>query len=63
MQREIERQLHRTGTGTKAQQALQQQREQNKTERHACSREQKEQERKDRFELHRCKQKEKHRGH
>lgn len=63
MQREIKKQLRQTGTGTKAQQALQLQREQNKIERHVCSREQREQKTERRFELHQCKQKEKHKGH
>ena len=63
MQRKIEKQLHQTGTGTKAQQALQLQYEQNKIERHVRSREQREQEKERRFLLHQCRQKEKHRGH
>lgn len=63
MQREIEKQLHQTGIGTKAQQVLQRQREQNKVERHVSSREQRVRERERRMELHRNRQKEKHRGH
>ncbi len=63
MQRDIEKQLHGAGAGTKAQQALARQREQNKTERHVRSREQKEQEKQRRFELRQRRQKEKHRGH
>jgi hypothetical protein len=63
MQRNIEKQLHQTGVGTKAQQALQRQREQNKQERHTRSREQREEEKERRFELRQDKQKKKHRGH
>ena len=63
MRREIQKQLSATGTGTKAQQALQQQREQNKKLRAVRSREQLEAEKERRFQLHQQKRKEKHRGH
>ena len=63
MQRNIEKQLRQTGVGTKAQQALQRLREQNKQERHTRSREQREEEKERRFELRQDKQKKKHRGH
>ena len=63
MRREIQKQLSASGTGTKAQQALQQQREQNKKLRAVRSREQLEAEKERRFQLHQQKRKEKHRGH
>ena len=63
MQREIERQLRRPGTGTKAQQALQAARECGKTERRIRTREQREQEAQRQYDLRRQKQKEKRRGH
>ena len=63
MQREARKQLQDTGIGTKSQQALQLQREQNKLERKAKSREQKQIEAQRRFQLHRQQKKEKHKGH
>ena len=64
LQREIRRQLQESsGIGTKAQQALQLQREQNKRERIIYSREQKEQEKQRRFALRQERRKQKHRGH
>ena len=56
MQREISASLSRSGAGTKAQEALKLQYEQNKAERRAASKER-------RFEQRREKKKEKHRGH
>lgn len=62
-QRNAHRQLEKTGVGTKSQQALQKQYENNKTERKKKSREQKEAEKQRQFELKQQKRKEKHRGH
>lgn len=62
MQREINSQLENKGIGTKAQQALQLQREQIKTERKVQSREQKEVEKERQFALRQEKKKAKHRG-
>lgn len=62
-QRCIRRQLTNTGVGTKAQQALQLQREQNKNVRKQTARTKKETEQNYRFTLRQQKRKEKHRGH
>lgn len=62
MQREINSQLENKGIGTKAQQALKLQHEQNKMERKTKSREQKEAERERQFALRQEKKKSKHRG-
>ena len=62
MQREIKKSLRKSGTGTKSQQALKLQQEQNKLERKVKSREQKVAEEKRKFELKQQKKKEKHRG-
>lgn len=61
--REARRALAQSGPGTKAQQALQAQREQNKVKRRTTTREQREAEAKRRFALKQQKRKEKHRGH
>ena len=61
-QRLARRQTQSAGVGTKAQQALQLQREENKAERRVLSREARDAERDRRFQLHREKQKRKHRG-
>lgn len=63
IQREIRSQLNHTGIGTKAQQALQLQREQNRLERKTISREQREAEKERQFALRQQKKREKHRGH
>lgn len=63
MQRAIKKQLHDTGIGTKAQQALKLMQEQNKTERKSRSREQKEQNKERRFQLQQEKRILKHKGH
>ena len=63
MQREAKRQIKGTGVGTKAQQALQLEREQGKLERKADSRERREAEKERLFELRQAKRKEKHKGH
>ena len=63
MQRAIKRELQNTGMGTKAQQALKEQQEQNKIERKSRSRLQKEAEKQYKFDLKQEKRKEKHRGH
>ena len=62
-QRNAKRLLANTGVGTKAQQALQRQREERKTERQEQSREQREAEKERQFALRQQKRKEKHRGH
>ena len=61
-QRNVRMQLENTGIGTKSQQALQKQYEDNKTERKRTTHEQREAE-KQQFELKQQKRKEKHRGH
>ena len=63
MRRRIQRQLQNTGVGTKAQQALQLQREQGKEERVARLRAKREDEKEKRYALRREKRREKHRGH
>ncbi len=62
VQREVRKQAAAAGIGTKSQQALQLQREVNKLERKAVSREQREAEKQRRFELKQQRRKEKHRG-
>ena len=62
-QRNARKQLADTGIGTKAQQALQKQREEMKTERKEQSREEREAEKQRQFELRQQKKKERHRGH
>ena len=62
-QRNAHKQLEKLGVGTKSQQALQKQYEENKLERKQHSREQKEAEKQRLFELKQQKRKEKHRGH
>lgn len=61
-QREARKQAATAGIGTKSQQALQMQREENKLERKSASREQREAEKQRQFELKQQKRKEKHRG-
>ena len=61
-QRNARKQLERTGVGTKSQQALQMQLEQNKQERKLNSREQKQAEVERQFALKQQKKKEKHKG-
>ncbi len=63
MQREINKQFHDTGIGTKAQQALKLQQEQGKLDRKLRSRAQREAEKEQQFQLRQEKRKEKHRGH
>ena len=62
-QRNANKQLEKSGVGTKSQQALQKQYEENKLERRQQSREQREAEKQRQFELKQQKRKEKHRGH
>lgn len=62
MQREISSHLQSKGVGTKAQQALKLQHEQNKVERITKSREQREAEQDRQYALRQKKKKEKHRG-
>ena len=63
MQRQIHRSLQNTGIGTKAQQALQLQREQDKKERSRRCREDREAEAQRQFALRQEKRREKHKGH
>ena len=63
MQRQIQKSLQNTGIGTKAQQALQLQREQGKEARKKVSREEREAETDRQFALRREKRREKHKGH
>ena len=63
MQREAKKQMQETGIGTKSQQALKLQQEQNKQERKVRSREKKEADKLRMFELKQQKKREKHRGH
>ena len=62
VQRDIRRSLEGSGIGTKSQQALKLQHEQNKLERKVRSREQKQADAERRFELKHRQKKEKHRG-
>ena len=62
VQREARKQSASSGIGTKSQQALQLQREENKLERKTISREQREAEKQRQFELKQQKRKKKHRG-
>lgn len=62
-QREAGKQMERSGVGTKSQQALQMQLEQNKQERKVKSREQKLAEAERQFALKQKKKREKHKGH
>ena len=62
MQRDVKRQMENTGIGTKSQQALKLQQEQNKKARKVKSREKKLAESERRFEMKQQKKKEKHRG-
>ncbi len=63
MQRDVRKQMQETGIGTKSQQALKLQQEQNKQARKIRSREQKEAEEKRMFEIKQQKRREKHKGH
>ena len=63
MQREAKRQMQETGIGTKSQQALKLQQEQNKQEHKVRRREKKEAEELRMFELKQQKKREKHKGH
>ncbi|MGN0324622.1 MAG: YjdF family protein [Oliverpabstia sp.] len=63
MQRDVKKQLQDTGIGTKSQQALKLQHEQNKQSRKVKSREQKLSEAERLFELKQQKKKDRHRGH
>ena len=63
MQREAKKQMQETVIGTKSQQALKLQQEQNKQERKKRSHSRKETEKKRMFELKQQKKREKHRGH
>ena len=63
MQREAKKQMLETGIGTKSQQALKLQQEQNKQEHKERSRKKKEAEEQRMFELKQQKKREKHKGH
>ena len=63
MQREAKKQMQETGVGTKSQQALKLQQEQNKQECKKRSHQKKEAEKKRMFELKQQKKREKHKGH
>ena len=63
MQREAKKQMQETGIGTKSQQALKLQQEQNKQEHKERSRKKKEAEEQRMFELKQQKKREKHKGH
>ena len=63
MQREAKKQMLETGIGTKSQQALKLQQEQNKQEHKEKSRKKKEAEEQRMFELKQQKKREKHKGH
>ena len=63
MQRDAKKQMQETGIGTKSQQALKLQQEQDKQERKVKSREQKEADELRMFELKQQKRREKHKGH
>ena len=63
MQREARKQMQKTGIGTKSQQALKLQQEQNKQERKIRSKEKKEAEELRMFEMKQQKKREKHKGH
>lgn len=63
MQRDVKKQVKEIGIGTKSQQALKFQQEQNKQARKRSSREQKLEKAKRQFELKQQKKREKHRGH
>ncbi|MDE6701278.1 MAG: YjdF family protein [Acetatifactor sp.] len=62
-QRNARKQIQNSSIGTKSQQALQNQREEMKTERRQLRKEQKETEKQRQFDLKQQKRKEKHRGH
>lgn len=62
-QRDVKKQLQRSGTGTKSQQALAAQREQIKNERIKYGKEQRNAEKQHRFDLRQQKRREKHKGH
>ena len=61
-QRDVKKQIQETGIGTKSQQALKLQQEQNKQERKVKKREQKEADEQRMFELKQQKKREKHKG-
>ncbi len=63
MRRSAKKQMLETGIGTKSQQALKLQQEQNKHERKERSRKKKEAEEQRMFELKQLKKREKHKGH
>ena len=63
IKREAKKQMQETGIGTKSQQALKLQQEQNKQERKVRSREKKEADELRMFELKQQKKREKHKGH
>ena len=63
LQKDARKQTLNTSIGTKSQQALKQQQEENKLERKTISKEMREAEKERKFELKQAKRKEKHKGH
>ena len=63
MQRQIKKQIVRTGVGTKAQQSISRQREETKIQNQKISKSKKEMDMKIKYNLRKQKKKEKHRGH
>lgn len=63
LHKNIKKEIEKIGIGTKAQLAMKQQYETNKTERRKVSREGREQEKERQYVLKQQKRKEKHRGH
>ena len=61
--REVKKQMQSQGIGTKSQQALKLQQEQNKTERKQRTKAERDAEKQRQFDLRQAKKKEKHRGH
>ena len=62
MLRQVKKQMNQTGIGTKSQQALKLQHEENKEMRRSLSKEKREEEEQRKFALRQQKRKEKHRG-
>lgn len=61
--RDAKKEMHQQGIGTKSQQALKLQQEQNKTERKQLSKAEREAEKQRQFDIRQAKKKEKHKGH
>lgn len=63
MQRQVSQQTHAKGIGTKSQQSIQKQREENKIQRKQVSKKQMDEEKQLKFQMKQLKKKEKHKGH